>query len=209
MKITGKPQLPATFPASVSTKTLKASPDSDLQYKSATTRRPARRLARTPTRLRRPGAPSGRRSRPETPLLRWSVDGGNRNDRVEEDQKSARECRRRTHRRGQDEVVVSARKLAAGLWRLQIPEVAAGAGGARLGLQVSFACLFYSLILLSSFLFVVWRSVIFRFICKLCECIYRLGVIWLRFYLYGELFVVAWFWSLEFDLWECVWSLGC
>lgn len=30
---------------------------------------------------------------------------------------------------------MSSRKLAAGLWRLQMPEVAAGAGGARLGLQ--------------------------------------------------------------------------
>lgn len=178
MKITGKPQLPATFPASVSTKTLKAaSPDSDLQYKLASTRRPSRRLARTPTRLRRPGASSGRRSRPETPLLRWNVDGGDRNDRVEEDQKSARECRRRSHRRGQDEVVVSSRKLAAGLWRLQMPEMAAGAGGARLGLQVSFACLFYSLIVLYSFLFVVSRSVIFGFLWKICECIYRLCVI--------------------------------
>lgn len=142
MKITGKPQLPAIFPVSVSSKTLKASPDSDLQQKSGNTRRPSRRLARTPTRLRRPRAPSGRRSRPETPLLRWNIDGGDRNDRVEEDQKSTRECRRRSHRRGQEEVVVSSRKLAAGLWRLQMPEVAAGAGGARLGLQVSFAFLF-------------------------------------------------------------------
>ncbi|KAF5478900.1 hypothetical protein F2P56_005422 [Juglans regia] len=129
MKITGKTQLPLTFPANLSYKTLNPSQHSDLQDKPIA-RKPSRRLTGSPTRVKRNGAPSGRRSRPETPLLRWKVDGvdGKRNERAEEDQTSLRECRRRTRRRGRQDVTVSARKLAAGLWRLQLPEVAAGAG---------------------------------------------------------------------------------
>ncbi|KAG6685761.1 hypothetical protein I3842_12G128300 [Carya illinoinensis] len=145
MKMTGKPELPATFPANLSSKALKSPPDSDLQHKSIT-RKPSRRLTGNWTCLKRTGAPSGRRSRPNTPLLRLKLSGcdGNGNDRVEDDQKSLRECRRKSRRRKrQDVVVLSARKLAAGLWRLHIPQVAAGAGEAcrlfrgkaQLGLQ--------------------------------------------------------------------------
>lgn len=123
MKITGKPQLPVTFPANLSSKTLNPSPDSDLQHNPI-----SRKAARRPTHLKRTVAPSGRRSRPETPLLRWKVEGGVGNDRVDEDERSVRQCGRRTRRRGRDDVVVSARKLAAGLWRLQLPNVASEAG---------------------------------------------------------------------------------
>lgn len=145
--MTGKPELPDTFPANLSSKALKSPLDSDLQHKSIT-RKPSRRLTGNSTCLKRTGAPSGRRSRPNTPLLRLKLSGcdGNGNDRVEDDQKSLRECRRKSRRRKrQDVVVLSARKLAAGLWRLHIPQVAAGAGEAchvfrgkaQLGLQVS------------------------------------------------------------------------
>ncbi|XP_030929796.1 uncharacterized protein LOC115955688 [Quercus lobata] len=147
MKITGKPQLPATFAASFSSKTQNRSPDSDLQYHKPSTssrRSTPRRATRNPTRLRRTGAPnSGRRSRPETPLLGWKIHHGGRKNDEEENDKSPprRECRRKVR----EEVVVSARKLAAGLWRLQMPEMSAGVGErssvrrneAQLGLQHS------------------------------------------------------------------------
>jgi hypothetical protein len=94
--------------------------------------------------LRRPGATqSGRRSRPETPLLGWKIhNAARKNDDEDEKSPPRRECRRR----GREEVVVSARKLAAGLWRLQMPEMVTGAveqsslrrNEAQLGLQVKF-----------------------------------------------------------------------
>lgn len=164
MKITGKPQLPVTFPANLSSKTLNPSPDSDLQHNPI-----SRKAARRPTHLKRTVAPSGRRSRPETPLLRWKVEGGVGNDRVDEDERSVRQCGRRTRRRGRDDVVVSARKLAAGLWRLQLPNVASEAGLLRrsealVGLQVRLLCQNSIFI---SFLFGTSRSVSFRFFWKI------------------------------------------
>ena len=111
------------------------SPDSDLEPA-----KPFQRWKpRTPgTRLRRHG---GKRSRPETPLLKWKI----HDDPLEDDQKSSvAGSRRRTCRsaKKQAEVAVSARRLAAGLLRLHLPETATGDG--RKGLEHKVGNLGYS-----------------------------------------------------------------
>ncbi|KAJ4726072.1 Actin cytoskeleton-regulatory complex pan-like protein [Melia azedarach] len=130
MKITGNPHYPETFPVS---KTVKPTSNSDLK--------PTRRKARNPslTRLRKPGAPGQRRSRPETPLLRWKVEDKEKNRKVEADEEEVAEGGRKNRRKHRKcTTVVSARKLAAGLWRFQLPEhVSGGAPESvdRLGFQ--------------------------------------------------------------------------
>ncbi|CAL1384594.1 unnamed protein product [Linum trigynum] len=112
-------------------------PDSDLV-------RPTRRRTRGLTRLKRVAPSVGRRSRPETPLLKWKVEeGGARNggdkeggdddaaDEDEEKQGNGKEEGRRGRSKRSSGSSVSARKLAAGLWRLQSPEKAVGGGGER------------------------------------------------------------------------------
>ncbi|KAK1360799.1 Actin cytoskeleton-regulatory complex pan-like protein [Heracleum sosnowskyi] len=82
-------------------------------------------------RLKRDGVPSGKRSRPDTPLLSWKL-----HDKVKDtpkvydslhDDKSVTEIGRKMRR--EKPVLISARKLAAGLWRLQLPEVPGTAAG--------------------------------------------------------------------------------
>ncbi|XP_020204019.1 uncharacterized protein LOC109789465 [Cajanus cajan] len=123
MKFSGN----GSFPADIASKAaVNPSPDSDLQPVKPF----QRRKPRTPgTRLRRHG---GKRSRPETPLLKWKI----HEDPLEEDQKSSvAGSRRKTCRsaKKQTEAAVSARRLAAGLWRLHLPETATGDG--RKGLE--------------------------------------------------------------------------
>ncbi|CAN1799819.1 Uncharacterized protein At5g41620, partial [Linum perenne] len=99
-------------------------PDSDLV-------RPPRRRTWSLTRLKRVAPSVGRRSRPETPLLKWKVEeGGQRNGgaAAEQDKKGKDEGKRGRKLRNSVNSV-SARKLAAGLWRLQSPEAAVGGGG--------------------------------------------------------------------------------
>ncbi|KAB2044328.1 hypothetical protein ES319_D01G082000v1 [Gossypium barbadense] len=122
MKVTGKASLPATFSGRNPT-------DADLK---PTTKRKARnrrwkRVGGTPV--------VGRRSRPETPLLKWKVEEREKErgkekgrgveeeleDEVEEEENGGRRGGGRGHRR-KGAPKVSARKLAAGLWRLQLPE---------------------------------------------------------------------------------------
>ncbi|KAJ0044624.1 hypothetical protein Pint_04147 [Pistacia integerrima] len=129
MKITENPYYSATSPAS---KTLRPTSASDLK--------PTRKKTRNPSlsRVRKPGAP-GRRSRPETPLLKWKVEDKERNRKVEVEEEEVNEDGRRSrwkHRKAA--AVVSARKLAAGLWRLQGSENGSGGRGQcldRLGFQ--------------------------------------------------------------------------
>ena len=130
MKITATTELPTTIPAILSSRARNASPDSDLIAKKSS-RKPPRRKSRTPAggaRLKRDGAAGGRRSRPETPLLRWKFDDTEREkvaSVLDVDENIAPEHGRRSGRkvRKSREVTVSARRLAAGLWRLQLPEV--------------------------------------------------------------------------------------
>ncbi|KAL3503508.1 hypothetical protein ACH5RR_037957 [Cinchona calisaya] len=75
-----------------------------------------------------------RSSRPETPLLPWKYDGVGVGDENEfsKEEKSPPEGVRRNGRKVR--AMVSARKLAAGIWRMQLPEIPAS-GGERLGFQ--------------------------------------------------------------------------
>ncbi|XP_057957272.1 uncharacterized protein At5g41620-like [Malania oleifera] len=147
MKISSRAELPTV----VFSKALSVVPDSDLLNK----RKPSRRKVKNPSfsghgvRLRRDGAPSGRRSRPETPLLTWKYDDREKDAsaKEEDDDKEVKklpECRRKIRQkvRRRPEVTVSARKLAAGLWRLRPPEIypdggGRGKSGDRLGFQSS------------------------------------------------------------------------
>ncbi|VVB00626.1 unnamed protein product [Arabis nemorensis] len=139
MKVTGKPYTTATLP-SLESETNLFNSGSDLKaiQRAATTTTTVvtRRRARNPslTRHRRSGASGGRRSRPETPLLKWKVEDRNkeRNGVVEDDDYEVeRETSRRKDRRKISRPV-SVRKLAAGLWRLQVPDVVSS-GGDRKG----------------------------------------------------------------------------
>ncbi|XP_004491394.1 uncharacterized protein [Cicer arietinum] len=129
MKFTGNFQYP---PVGITSKNPNTSPHSDLQPPKPF----QRRKPRTPgTRLKKYGASgAGKRSRPETPLLKWKI----HDDALEEDHKlSPASSSRRTSRslKKQTEVSVSARRLAAGLWRLHQPEMVVDDNQRRLGFQ--------------------------------------------------------------------------
>ncbi|KAL6544469.1 hypothetical protein OROMI_023331 [Orobanche minor] len=112
-------------------------PPSDLAENPSFPRKPPRRRSKTGgagVRLKREcGAASAKRSsRPETPSLRWKFDEGSGMNNFVEEIKSSDEAGRKCKRRIRS--VVSARKLAAGLWRLRLPEFQTNVGQ-RLGLQ--------------------------------------------------------------------------
>ncbi|KAB2059376.1 hypothetical protein ES319_A11G298200v1 [Gossypium barbadense] len=79
------------------------------------------------TRNRRCRSLVGRRSRPQTPLFKWNMeeDGGGVEEELE-DKEASGEGRRR-----KGTSTVSARKIAAGLWRLQLTGTAIPCGGER------------------------------------------------------------------------------
>ncbi|XP_055801287.1 uncharacterized protein LOC129870501 isoform X2 [Solanum dulcamara] len=119
MKITGnEAELPAiTFP------------QLDLFQKSTNTRKPPRRKTNNFTagvKLRRDiggTTPKGRRSRPETPLLRWKFNEDIHENASVKEETSPLELDRKCSRNNV-RPVVSVRKLAAGLFRQQqLPEV--------------------------------------------------------------------------------------
>lgn len=135
MKITGKTDPPAI----VSSKVLNFTPDSDLLQKPIL-RKQVSRKSRNPgggVRLKRDGVPAAgkRGSRPETPLLRWKFNEGKQEEEdkdVEVDSENLPDSGRKSGRKvrkGRDVATVSARKLAAGLWRLQLPDVRVNGGG--------------------------------------------------------------------------------
>ncbi|XP_054818001.1 uncharacterized protein LOC129317676 [Prosopis cineraria] len=131
MKVSGNSQHPPKCSETIISRTRNPSPDSDLQPKASHRRKPRTPLAR----FRKNGAPSGRRSRPETPLLKWKTDDkGKNNDPLEHDEKSDAGCGRRAKGKKQKEASVSVRKLAAGLWRLQQPEMALARSGLQHGI---------------------------------------------------------------------------
>lgn len=87
------------------------------------------------------GPQSGRRSRPETPLLKWKIEDEGKRGKYDEElleEEDKEEAARRVGQKGRKSAV-SARKLAAGLWRLQLPEAVVAPGGrnAQLGFQVT------------------------------------------------------------------------
>ncbi|KAF5727961.1 hypothetical protein HS088_TW21G00101 [Tripterygium wilfordii] len=121
MKIAVKQEPPATFSA---TKALNTLPGSDLNFSRKSTLRRTRNPSLS--RLKKTGAPVGRRSRPETPLLKWKTEDKEKTAAVEDE-----ELERDRRGRGRSSKVVSARKLAAGLWRMQLPETDANGAGDR------------------------------------------------------------------------------
>ncbi|WCJ32921.1 hypothetical protein M5689_014316 [Euphorbia peplus] len=133
MKITGKPHSTATFPGtSITSKAPNPLPHPDLKPRRQTRNPSLTRLKRTSTPLRRT------RSRPETPLLKWKIEDKGTNVRLQkghdddpEEKMDAGKTRRKVSRQ------LSARKLAAGLWRLQLPETVAAERRSRdrLGFQ--------------------------------------------------------------------------
>ena len=146
MKVSSKkPQHPAPFPPARN-----ELPDLDLQCRPPSSRA-TRRTIRSPARVRRLSAPVGKRSRPETPLLKWKIEEPENEDyevQEEAEKKLPLETSQRGRCRGTKgrKAVVSARKLAAGIWRLQLQEAVASEGrngGLRrredlLGFQVTY-----------------------------------------------------------------------
>ncbi|GMI85259.1 hypothetical protein like AT1G50660 [Hibiscus trionum] len=117
MKVTGKMSLPATFAR-------RNPPAADLK--------PARKWTTRNTRWKRVGAAVvGRGSRAETPLLKWKTEEGERGSG-----KSGGAEKEDGGRRRKGASTVSARKLAAGLWRLQLPETVTSGGGDQLAFKV-------------------------------------------------------------------------
>ncbi|MBA0816523.1 hypothetical protein Gohar_001177 [Gossypium harknessii] len=97
--------------------------------------KPTKKRTTRNTRWKRVGAAVvGRRSRPETPLLKWKMEerervrdkGGGVEKELEEEEEDGGRARRR-----KGTSTVSARKLAGGLWRLQLPETVTLGGGER------------------------------------------------------------------------------
>ncbi|XP_047332063.1 uncharacterized protein LOC124935689 [Impatiens glandulifera] len=117
---------PDPFPDSIPTH--KSRNQSPSRWKS---KNPARSVAGL--RVRRDGsAPVGRRSRPETPLLRWKYNEGENDVRLTGERLFPPECGRRSGRKtsGKEKVTaVSARKLAGVLWRMNLPETPAAIPG--------------------------------------------------------------------------------
>lgn len=134
---------PSYAPAILSSKTLAPVPALDLPPprklgRRRRTRNPIFPGAAAGARSRRDGSASGgRKSGPATPLLRWKFDDADRSAQPPSEFPGGKA--RRKHRKAAGEVapVVSARKLAAGLWHLQLPEASSG-GGERRGGRLEF-----------------------------------------------------------------------
>ncbi|XP_042519260.1 uncharacterized protein LOC122093073, partial [Macadamia integrifolia] len=134
MKISGITDLPALL----SSKTLNPnSPDLNILHRRSNRRPQApRRKIRNRcfsgsggVRLKKDITPVGKRSGHATPLLQWKFEDANlsvRNDRAPEPARKG--CQKM---RNVEKTLVSARKLAAALWQLQLPEVTGGAGDGR------------------------------------------------------------------------------
>ncbi|XP_043691913.1 uncharacterized protein LOC122642477 [Telopea speciosissima] len=133
MKISGRTQLSAV----ISSKTLyPKSPDSEVQDTRSDRRSQAqRKKIRNPgfsgggVRLKKDVAPVGKRSGPATPLLRWKFDDADLSVPKDKEPEPARKGRRKI--RNAEEIPVSSRKLAAALWKLQLPEVTGVSGDGR------------------------------------------------------------------------------
>ncbi|XP_071703140.1 uncharacterized protein [Rutidosis leptorrhynchoides] len=136
MEITGKTDLTAI----VSSKVSNFTPDSDLLHKPISEKQSTRKTRNSVggVRLKRDGPPAAgkRGSRPGTPLLRWKFVEGNKKDEEDtdvdvesENHSDSGRINGRKLRKGRDAVAVSARKLAVGLWRLQLPEVGVNGSG--------------------------------------------------------------------------------
>ncbi|XP_060187826.1 uncharacterized protein LOC132617000 [Lycium barbarum] len=125
MKVTANNKV-NELPSITSSNLVNPLPDSDLLHKPF--RKPPRRKIKNSgagagVRLKRDigGVPGGKKSRPNTPLLRWKYNEDVNDNVCSLNDKSTVELGRKSGRKVKN--LVSARKLAAGLWRLQLPEV--------------------------------------------------------------------------------------
>ncbi|XP_023521581.1 uncharacterized protein LOC111785415 [Cucurbita pepo subsp. pepo] len=132
LSVLAKSQRVPTFASSLNPKSGNQSPELDLRQ-TLSSRRDSRRRIRNLSLIKRKLAQSGQRSRPQTPLLKWKVeervDGegeGDEDEKKSESENGGKDLRRMSRER---DVNVSARKLAAGFWRFQKPEVSADGGG--------------------------------------------------------------------------------
>ncbi|XP_039014073.1 myosin-11-like [Hibiscus syriacus] len=119
MKETEQMSLPATFRGWNPT-------DVDLKLR-------AKRKTRNTRRNRVGASLVGRQSKPDTPLLRWKTDWKEKGRGVEDELEEGDGGRRTVARgrRKKDSPAVSVRKLAAGLWRLHLPNTATPVGERR------------------------------------------------------------------------------
>ncbi|KAL5972642.1 hypothetical protein ACLOJK_039447 [Asimina triloba] len=122
------------IPAILSSKDVASSHNSDPPHRRNDRRTQRRRLrSSSGIRLRKDGGfPAGKRTSPATPLLRWKFDDGNVS--VSAAGKPSSESGKKSRRKEKNaaEVSVSARKLAAALWHLELPEGSSeGGGGGR------------------------------------------------------------------------------
>ncbi|KAE8646050.1 hypothetical protein Csa_016254 [Cucumis sativus] len=131
LPLPAKSQHIPTFTSSLYPKSVNRSPELDLQQ-TPSSRKDSRRRIRNLSFIKRKLAPSGRRSRPQTPLLKWKVeervDGGGEMDEDEKKSESENGGKDLQRVSGERDVIVSARKLAAGFWRFQKPEVSVDGG---------------------------------------------------------------------------------
>ncbi|KAH7662089.1 Myosin rod fragments domain-containing protein [Dioscorea alata] len=111
-------------------KTIAQTPDPS--YHAAAKKRRQKRLRSSV--LPGGGAYAGRRSGPGTPLLRWKFDNGDRQGEVAPEVGGKG---RRKKKSCDGAPAVSARRLAAGIWQLHLPEFASGGGEGRRGQVVS------------------------------------------------------------------------
>lgn len=135
MKITRK----ADSLAILSSRTPDPSPDSIPLHNKSRNQSPSRWKSRNPgrpaagVRVRRDASvPVGRRSRPETPFLRWKYNEGDNGVPLTGERLFPPDCNRRSGRKTscKEKVkAVSARKLAGVLWRMQLPETTAAIAG--------------------------------------------------------------------------------
>lgn len=109
----------------LSAKALAQSPDPSYP---AAARKPRRRRIRSAV-FSGSAVAGGRRSGPATPLVRWKFDVGDRSADVMPDE--GPKVRRKRHRTVAP--AVSARRLAAVIWQLQLSEVGGGGGKGRTG----------------------------------------------------------------------------
>ncbi|XP_051126132.1 uncharacterized protein At5g41620-like [Andrographis paniculata] len=119
MKITVEPPTPQEIHPPLPSPT--PPPPLDLTDKPTFPRKPPRRKSKISghgVRLKRETSRKG--TRPETPLLGWKFHASTTRNDSPEDDRSTADARRKTGRRLRP--VDSARKLAAGLWRLHLPE---------------------------------------------------------------------------------------
>ncbi|KAK8971271.1 hypothetical protein KSP40_PGU015859 [Platanthera guangdongensis] len=125
--------LPENYPVPVTAKNIAREPESHLRPgRPLQTRRLRKHSFPRPGTYRRADSSSSRggRSGPATPLLRWKFEDTGYSGKPPHDAEGKTNQKSR-NAWGRKEAIVSSRKLAAGIWHLQLMEVTGSRGGAR------------------------------------------------------------------------------